>query len=410
MEKIISFAVDFGSYATKGGAKYYAWLLFLLFFILIGFYTTYIQITEGLITIGATDQISWELFISNFIFTAHIAAAAIVVIMPAYIYHHRSMKDVAVLGEVIALCLVFTGTLFILYHMGRPDRVWHMLPGIGVFNIPNSMLVFDVIVLNVYLALNLVAVAYGLYKKYVGHPVNSKWYTPLIYLAIAWGPLIHICTSFVLASNARMASWSTAVLPFAFLSMAGASGPALIILMFLFIRKHTQLQIADSVIDLLATIILWSLGILMLVLSAEYFTVLYSSGHHADSLKYNMFGHNGLNMYVPWFWGVIGVIVASFILLLIPKIRHSYNRYLPAVCAVIFLVILIEKPVILVFPAFSPSPLGEYTEYHPTLIEYLNVLNVWAIGIIALTLLTKGAIGVLTGELAYGKTRGKAHK
>jgi len=403
MEKMLSFALDFGSFAIKGGAKYYAWLLFLLFFVLVGSYTAYIQLTEGLIVTGATDQISWELFIANFIFTAHVAAAAVLVVAPGYMYKRKDFKEIAVLGEIIAMCFVATGILFILFHMGRPDRLWHLLPGIGVFNIPNSMLVFDVIVLNVYLFLNVVAVFYLLYKKYIGSETLGKWYTPWIYLAIAWGPLIHICTSFVLSSNARMFSWATAVLPFAFLSMAGASGPALIILIFLLVRKYTKLQIGDSVIDLLTQMIVWSLGILMLVLGAEFFTALYSSAEHAASLKFNMFGHNGLDMYVSSFWIIMALIVGSFFVLLIPAVRKSYNFLLPLVCLEIFLVILVEKPLILVFPAFSPSPFGEYTEYYPTLVEYFNVMLVWAIGFIALTLVTKGAIGILTGEVKYAK-------
>ncbi|OGS94166.1 MAG: hypothetical protein A3K04_06620 [Gallionellales bacterium RBG_16_56_9] len=400
---MLSFALDFGSFAIKGGAKYYAWLLFLLFFVLVGSYTAYIQLTEGLIVTGATDQISWELFIANFIFTAHVAAAAVLVVAPGYMYKRKDFKEIAVLGEIIAMCFVATGILFILFHMGRPDRLWHLLPGIGVFNIPNSMLVFDVIVLNVYLFLNVVAVFYLLYKKYIGSETLGKWYTPWIYLAIAWGPLIHICTSFVLSSNARMFSWATAVLPFAFLSMAGASGPALIILIFLLVRKYTKLQIGDSVIDLLTQMIVWSLGILMLVLGAEFFTALYSSAEHAASLKFNMFGHNGLDMYVSSFWIIMALIVGSFFVLLIPAVRKSYNFLLPLVCLEIFLVILVEKPLILVFPAFSPSPFGEYTEYYPTLVEYFNVMLVWAIGFIALTLVTKGAIGILTGEVKYAK-------
>jgi molybdopterin-containing oxidoreductase family membrane subunit len=183
--------------------------------------------------------------------------------------------------------------------------------------------------------------------------------------------------------------------------MAAASGPALIIIIFLLIRKYTSFQIEDTVIDLFSKIIIWSLGVLLLVLGSEIFTELYSGTEHAASLKFNMFGHNGLNGFVPWFWITLILIVASFILLLIPKIRKSYNCFLPAVCAVVFLVILLEKPVILVFPAFSPSPLGEYTEYHPTLIEYFNMLFVWAVGFMGLTLLMKGAIGVLTGEVRH---------
>jgi Ni/Fe-hydrogenase subunit HybB-like protein len=266
------------------------------------------------------------------------------------------------------------------------------------------MLSFDTIVLNVYLVLNLIGVSYILFKKYVGTFHEKQlaiWFRPIVFLAIAWGPLIHIVTAFVLASNARMGMWSTAVLPFAFLSMAGASGPALVVVIFLLTRKYTDLEIGNPAIDLMTTIIAWSLGILMLVLAAETFTLLYPSTEHADSLVFNMFGHKGLNHYVPWFWGVIIALVVSFIALLFRKVRHSYDRWLPLTCLVVFFAILIEKPMILVFPSFSPSPLGEYTVYHVTLVEFFNVLFVWAIGFMSLTLILKGAIGILTGQVRH---------
>jgi formate-dependent nitrite reductase membrane component NrfD len=404
IKKQIAFARDFFSYAIKGGNLYYGWLLFLSFFVLVGLYTTYVQMTNGLIVTGATDQIVWELFISNFIFTAHIAAAAVLVVIPAYIYKRKDMKDLAVIGEIIALTFVIIGLNFIFYHMGRPDRMWHAIPGLGIFNFPNSMLTYDVIVLNAYLVINLVAVSYLLYMRYIGQPMNTKFYTPLIYVAVAWGPLIHIVTAFILSSNPAISMWHSAVLPFAFLSMAGASGSALVIMMFLLIRKFSTLHIADSVIDFFSQVIVWSLGIIILVFAAEFFTELYPGTHHAASLKFMMFGHDGLDAYVPWFWMTMALIVIPFFLLLNTKIRKSYNGFLPLICLVVFLTVLIEKPAVLVFPAFSPTPLGEYAVYHPTFVEIFNVLFIWAVGFIMLTLLTKGAIGVLTGEVRDTET------
>jgi molybdopterin-containing oxidoreductase family membrane subunit len=407
MKTALSFAIDFGSYAIKGGTKYYAWLLFLAFFILIGSYTAYLQFTQGLIVTGATDQITLESFFASFVFTAHVAAAAVLVVAPGYLYHRQDMKELAVIGEIVAMVFVATGITFVLFHMGRPDRIFHMIPGIGFMNFPNSMLAYDTIVLNVYLILNCIGVVYILYKKYIGKFEAKElaiWFKPIVFLAIAWGPLIHIVTAFVLASNARIGTWSSAVLPFAFLSMAGASGPALIVLLFLLIRKNTKLAINDSVIDLMTTIIAWSLGIIILVFAAEIFTLLYPGTMHADSLKYTMFGHNGLNAYVPWFWGVMVAIVGSFVALLFSKVRRSYDRWLPLVCFVVFVAILTEKPMVLVFPAFSPTPLGEYAEYHVTLIEFFNVLFVWALGFLSLTLILKGAIGILTGEVSHDKS------
>jgi molybdopterin-containing oxidoreductase family membrane subunit len=407
MKTALSFAMDFGSYAIKGGTKYYAWLLFLAFFILVGSYTAYIQFTQGLIVTGATDQITLESFFSSFVFTAHVAAAAVLVVAPGYLYHRKDMKELAVLGEIVAMVFVATGITFVLFHMGRPDRTWHIIPGIGYMNFPNSMLAYDTIVLNVYLFLNMIGVIYMLYKKYTGKFEAKQlaiWFKPIVFLAIAWGPLIHIVTAFVLASNARIGTWHTAVLPFAFLSMAGASGPALIVLLFLIIRKNTKLEINDSVIDLMTTMIAWSLGIIILVFAAESFTLLYPGTEHADSLKYIMFGHNGLNTYVVWFWAIIAGIVGSFVALLFSKVRRSYDRWLPLVCFVVFVAILTEKPMVLVFPAFSPTPLGEYAEYHVTLIEFFNVLFVWALGFLSLTLILKGAIGILTGEVRHDKS------
>jgi len=404
MNTVLSFAKDFGSYAIKGGKTYYAWLLFLAFFILVGSYTAYIQLTEGLIVIGATDQITLESFFANFVFTAHVAAAAVLVVAPGYFYHRKDLKELAVMGEIIAMVFVATGITFIIFHMGRPDRIWHIIPGFGFMNFPNSMLSFDTIVLNVYLVLNMIGVSYILFKKYVGTFHEKQlaiWFKPIVFLAIAWGPLIHIVTAFVLASNARVGMWSTAVLPFAFLSMAGASGPALVIVIFLLARKFTDLEIGNPAIDLMTTIIAWSLGVLMLVFAAEFFALLYPNTEHADSLVYNMFGHKRLNHYVPWFWGVIISLAACFVALLFRRVRHSYDRWLPLVCAVVFFAILIEKPMVLIFPSFSPSPLGEYTEYHVTLIEFFNVLFVWAVGFMSLTLILKGAIGILTGEVRH---------
>ncbi len=403
-QKPIAFARDFSIYAIKGGNLYYGWLLFLSFFVLVGLYCTYVQMTKGLIVTGATDQIIWELFISNFIFTAHIAAAAVLVVIPAYVYKRKDMKDLAVIGEIIALTFVIIGLNFIMYHLGRPDRAWHVMPGVGIFNFPSSMLTYDIIVLNVYLAINVVAVSYLLYKRYIGQPMNTKFYTPLVYVAVAWGPLIHIVTAFILSSNPQISAWHTAVLPFAFLSMAGASGSALVITLFLLIRKFSKMHIADSVIDFYTQVMIWSLGIIILVFASEIFTELYPGTHHAASLEFMMFGHNGLDAYVPWFWTVMAMVVVPFLLLLSAKIRKSYNSLLPLTSLVVFMGILIEKPAVLVFPAFSPTPLGEYAVYHPTWIEIFNVLFIWAAGFIMLTLLIKGAIGVLTGEVRNPNT------
>ncbi len=403
MQKLKYFVIDFWSYAFRGGPMYYGWLAFLTVFMLVGAYTSYIQLSTGLLLTGATDEIPVEMFLSNFVFTAHVAAAAILVVLPAYMYKHPGMRNLAVLGEIVALGFVSAGIIFVLYHMGRPDRFWHLIPGLGYFNFPNSMLDFDTIVLNVYFVINMVAAYFLLYQHYVGKPAHNFIYRYLIWLAVLWGPLIHIITSAVLASNARIFAWNTAVLPFAFLSMAGASGPSIIVVIFLIIRKFTKLKIDDSAIDLLTQIIIWSLGLMLLVFTSETFAVLYPSTEHGASLKFTMFGHNGLNTYVPWYWIIMGSFVGTFFALLFPKVRKSYDRYLPLICVIVAVAVLVEKPMMLMFPSFSPTPLGEYTVYFPTFIEMANILAVWAFCFMTLTLTLKAATGILVGDIAFSR-------
>ena len=136
-------------------------------------YASFRQMTEGMIVTNLNDQVSWGLYMENLVFLVGVAAGAVTVLFPAYAYNHKKMKEVVVLGEMLAVSAVFMCTLFVVHHMGQPFRVWHIIPVIGILNWPNSMLAWDVIVLNGYLTLNAVGAFYYLYKKYYGVGVNT---------------------------------------------------------------------------------------------------------------------------------------------------------------------------------------------------------------------------------------------
>jgi molybdopterin-containing oxidoreductase family membrane subunit len=76
---------------------------------------------------------------------------------------------------------------------------------------------------------------------------------------------------------------------------------------------------------------------------------------------------------------------------------------LPYICVAVFIGIWLEKGMGLLLPGFSPSPIGEMTEYSPSFIEIANSLGNWALGFIILSVLVKGAVGVLVGDINYEK-------
>ncbi len=398
MRSIIRFAIDFALYVIKGGPKFYAWLAFLGVFVLILLYGIYLQNTEGLIVTGLTNQITDGLYIANFVFMVGVAAGAVTIVFPAYVYRHKGLHDVAVLGEMLAVAAVVASNLFILSHTGRPDRLWHMMPPFGILNIPSSALALDFMTLSTYLVLNLVGGFYFMYTRYMGTEVNRKFYMPLIYISIVWALSIHTVTAFFLSTMPARPVWNTSMMPIRFIATAFAAGPSLIILLFLHIRKNTRLWIEDSAINALSTIVTFCLGIALYLTMSEIVTELYAVTEHSLGLQYLMFGLDGLNKLVPWFWTSLVFNLVAFVMLLTPSVRKNY-RLLPIACILTIIGIWVEKGMGTVVPGFIPTPSGEVTEYAPTLIEILITMGDWAMGMLIATVLIKGAIGILLGEV-----------
>ena len=400
MDKLTRFVSDYVSYVARGSSKFYAWMACLGLLIVIWAYGNYVQATEGLAVTGLTDQVSDGLYLGNFVFLVGVAAAAVTVVFPAYVYRHKALHEVTVLGEMVAVTAVIMCILFIISHMGRPDRLWHMIPIIGILNFPSSMLAFDTLVLVGYLLLNLVGGFYFLYTKYTGSRMNHSWYLPLIYVSVVWALTIHTVTAFVINTMPARPHWNHTMMPIQFISTAFAAGPALIILLFLIVRRNTKLAIADEAINLLSTIATYCLGIALFLIMSEVVTELYAMPEHALGLEYLMFGAHGQGPLIPWFWGSLAAMIVAFVMLLIPGVRKNY-RLLPTACVLAFAGIWVQKGFGLLVPGYVPSPIGEVTNCVPTALEVLVTLGNWAIGFFILTILAKGAIGILLGEVKY---------
>ena len=408
MQQLTSFAADYTRYVLKGGTKFYAWMGCLGMLMLAMMYVFYLQNTDGLIVTGMTSQISDGLYLANLVFLVGVAAGAVTIVFPAYVYHHEGMHKVAVLGEMLAISAVIMVMVFVFAHMGRPDRLWHMIPPLGIYSF-SSMLGWDVLVLNGYLVLNAICGFYYLWCKYTGKPVNSKWFIPLVYVAIAWALSIHTVTAFLMANNPARPMWFHSMMPIRFIATAFAAGPCLIILIFLIIRNNTRFWVDDSAIKLLTTIVQFCLGIAIFLTMSEVVVELYARTEHANGLYYLMFGLHGLTGLVPWFWSSVVLMIVAFVMLFMPSFRNDFNR-LQIPCAMAFAGIWIEKGMGLIVPGYIPSPIGEVTEYHPSFVEWLLTLGIWAFGFFILTILLKGAIGILLGEIKYGGTQAVAAK
>ena len=134
------FLVGAAQRIIKGSPLYYVWVVFLLVMTAVGI-TAYVrQLQSGLIVTGMTSYVSWGFYIGNFTFLVGVAAAAVLLIIPAYLYDFGPIKEIVIIGEALAVSALFMCLMFVTADLGRPDRVWHLIPGLGILNLPSSLL------------------------------------------------------------------------------------------------------------------------------------------------------------------------------------------------------------------------------------------------------------------------------
>ena len=225
--------------AFVGDWRYYAWMGVLTLLALLGLNAWCKQMVDGLIVTGMSDEVSWGVYIANFTFLVGVAAAAVMMVIPVYIYDNEEMHDLVIFGELLAVAAIIMCLLFVTVDLGRPDRFWHLIPGIGQFNFPASMLSWDVLVLNGYLLLNIWICGYLLYSRYQGKKPSKWFYIPFVFIAIVWAVSIHTVTAFLYVGLGGRPFWNSAIVGPRFLASAFAAGPALIILALQVIRRVT---------------------------------------------------------------------------------------------------------------------------------------------------------------------------
>ena len=407
MRKVWEFFKGTLALVARGSKAYYAWVLTLLVFMGIGFLAYLYQLQHGLIVTAMRDQVSWGFYISNFTFLVGVAAAAVLLVIPAYVYHWKPLKEVAVLGEMLAVSAMVMCLLFVTVDIGRPDRFWHLIPKIGILNFPQSLLAWDVVVLNVYLVLNLTISVYILYNLYHKREPNKSFTTPLLLFSIPAAVSIHTVTAFLYNGLSARPFWNASILAPRFLASAFCSGPAFMIILFQIIRKYTRIEIRNEAIFKVAELIAYSMFINLFLLGAEVFKEFYSNTVHLAPLQYLLEGLKGHNDLVPYIWTAMIFNVSAFFLFLIPQTRENFVT-LNIGCVLIFIGVYIEKGMGLVIPGLVPDTLGEIFEYSPTGIEILLTMGIWATGLFVYTLLLRVAVPILTGEFFVGEDGMKA--
>jgi [DsrC]-trisulfide reductase subunit P len=375
--------------ALKGSKKYWLLLLGLLVLHGVGASCFLLQLQKGLTITGMSRDVSWAIYIAQFTFLVGVAASAVMVVLPYYLHNVKEFGKITILGEFLAVASVSMCLMFILVDLGKPMRALNVL----LYPTPNSILFWDMLVLNGYLFLNIIIgwTVLGAERKQVPPP---KWIKPFIYVSIPWAVSIHTVTAFLYAGLPGRHAWLTAIMAARFLGSAFAAGPALLILLSLIVRKVSKFDPGKEAIQKLSKIVTYAMVISIFFVLLEVFTAFYSQiPGHTQTFVYLFAGLHGHGNLVPWSWAFAVMAVISVVMLLVPSLRHNETT-LAIACVMVYFSLWIEKGITLVISGFIPDPFEKITQYVPTPPELGITLGVWATGFLILVVLYKIAISV----------------
>lgn len=182
-------------------------------------------------------DVSWGLYIAQFTYFVGVAAGAVMLVLPAYFHHYEKFKRIIIFGEFMAVGAVIMCMLFIVVDLGQPQRALNVL----LHPTPNSVMFWDMTVLFGYLLLNII-IGWVTLEAARNDVKPPKWIKVLIYISIIWAFSIHTVTGFLYAGIPGRHYWLTAIMAARFLASAFCSGPAILLLLLMAVRRVTGLR------------------------------------------------------------------------------------------------------------------------------------------------------------------------
>jgi Ni/Fe-hydrogenase subunit HybB-like protein len=382
---------------VRGNRMYWTWLAFLGALIVSGALAYARQVQTGLGLTAMRDQVSWGFYIGNFTFLVGVAAAAVILVIPAYIYDWKPIREIVIYGELLAISAITMCLLFVVVDIGRPDRYWHLIPPFGYLNFPRSILAWDVLVLNLYFLLNFSVATHILYRAFHGKHYIKKLVVPLVLLSIPMAVGIHTVTAFLYNGLAARPYWNSSILAPQFLASAFCSGPAILLIVLQVLRRFTRFEIQDAAIRKIAELMAYAMFLNLFLHGAEAFKEFYSGTQHLLFTRYWYFGVGGHHTLVPYAWSAVALNLLAFGLFISPAARRNFLT-LNIGCVATYAGVYIEKGMGLIIPGLTPDTLGEIYEYYPTVTELRVAAGIFAVGFLIFTLMLKVAVPISLGE------------
>ncbi len=387
---------------TQNTWRFYAWVGFLLAVLSWGLYAYTQQLRHGLIVTGMRDQISWGLYITNFVFFIGISHAGTLISAILRVTDTQWRTPITRMAEGITVFALCIGAPMVMVDMGRPDRLLNVFR----YGRIQSPIIWDVLGVSTYLTgcilyfyipmipdLALLADESGLssWRRRLYRALALGWtgttsqkalleraISSMAVFIIPLAVSVHTVVSWIFAMTLRP-GWNSSIFGPYFVVGAIYSGTAAVIFSMWVLRRVFRLN------EYVEEQHFRKLGLLLLAFSLIYlyFNIneYLTAGYKLEGMERVLMDRLFTGDYAGLFWVAQGVCVFIPAALMIPVLGFKrYHRFtIPTVVlsSVMVIVGAWAKRYVIVVPTLrSPFlPSGQrlpwqWTHYHPTWVEW----------------------------------------
>lgn len=353
-----------------------------------------IQLIQGLQVTGMSDNTSWGIYITLFMFFVGLSAGGLIVASSAHVFNIEKFKQVALPAVITSTVCICLAAIFVLLDLGGIQKI------LNLFIYPNfaSPLMWDVCVISLYLIINILDIVW--IKK-----GDERRVGVLSRFALPTAIMVHSVTAWIFGLQIGR-TWYTAILAPIFVASACDSGLSLLLLALMVLEYKGMFQVGDELFKSLAGLLATFIAVDAFFIACELLTMGYPGAAEAEALRVMATGATA-----PYFWfEIVCGLMLPFTMLVFS--RNRSRRGLVAFSSVLVILGVLCKRVWLLFTGFvapyvdgSPvasalAPAGASglsfgalgAVYAPTLIECAIVIGVVALGVLAFMVLSNALL------------------
>ena len=301
-----------------------------------------IQLSSGLGVTGMSNGTSWGLYIACFMFFVGLSAGGLIVASSASVFHIQKYKVVALPAVILSTCCICVAGILILVDLGGIQRFLNILVH------PNFMspLLWDVLVITLYLVINIIDLVFMTKGNDRGVEVLSR-------VALPVAILVHSVTAWIFGLQIAKAGWYSAILAPIFVASAMDSGLALLIIVLVALNAAKVMEVSKELVASLSGLLAVCIAVDAFFIGCEILTMAYPQGADLAILS-QMF--TGATAPFFWFEVLVGLAV-PFCILVFSKNRQSTALVVGASVCVVLGVLC--KRIWLLFTSFiTPNVYG----------------------------------------------------